>query len=99
MPQVNTVSFVSCSQDYARAFELFQKAADKGSAEAQYYLGHMFHGMYPIHQALYHHYYFMYEFTFFRGLWYEAQPQQSCEILSAGVSRRYVSDCAVDITV
>ena len=34
-----------CAQDYARALELFQKAAEKASAEAQYYLGHMFYGI------------------------------------------------------
>ena len=33
-----------CVQDYAIALDYFQKAADKGSAEAQYFLGHMFYG-------------------------------------------------------
>ena len=35
-------------QDYIQALELFQMAADKGSAEAQYYLGHMFRGTYDV---------------------------------------------------
>lgn len=35
------VPCISSPQDYSKALEQFQLAADKGSAEGQYYLGYM----------------------------------------------------------